>query len=295
MSYLERIQACNNFDPTHYRTLLIGGKAYGQVHPAFAEWLANWPEVFTVTAAHVALDARLADYALRTEAVAPVFRALYEDGVIDTWVEEAYPVTLSFGGHAELEIERAATQFLGVKTFGVHLNGLVKKADGVHVWVGTRSLDKPFWPGKLDQMVAGGQPVGLGLLENVIKEAQEEANISAQLARQAQAAGTLDYRQEGWRGLDNSTIHVYDLWLPEDFTPENTDGEVIGFELLPLAEVAYLTEATEEFKDNCNLVNIDLLLRMGLITPQHPEYAAILNGLYNVGHTKELNNETRTT
>jgi hypothetical protein len=36
-----------------------------------------------------------------------------------------------------------------------------------------------------------------------------------------------------------------------------------------------MTETTDDFKDNCNLVNIDLLLRMGLITPQHPEYSAI--------------------
>jgi 8-oxo-dGTP pyrophosphatase MutT (NUDIX family) len=135
-------------------------------------------------------------------------------------------------------------------------------------------------------MVAGGQPVGLGLLENVIKEAQEEANIPLALAQQAKAIGTLDYRQEGWRGLDNSTIYVYDLWLPEDFVPENTDGEVIAFERMPLAEIARLTEMTEEFKDNCNLVNIDLLLRTGWITPQHPEHAAILSSLYNAGIQK---------
>ncbi|WGZ92987.1 MAG: DUF4743 domain-containing protein [Candidatus Thiothrix putei] len=287
MSYLDRIRACNNFESTHYRELLIADQVYGQVQPAFAEHLANWGEVFAVTATHVALNPHLPDYASRTESVAPVLRALHEQGVIDTWVAEAYPVTHRFGGHAELEIERAATNFFGVKTFGIHVNGLVKTAKGIEVWVGTRSLDKPFWPGKLDQMVAGGQPVGLGLLENVIKESQEEANIPAELAQQAQAIGTIPYRQEGWRGLDNSTIYVYDLWLPEDFVPENTDGEVIAFERMPLAEIARLTETTEAFKDNCNLVNIDLLLRMGMISPQHPEHAAILNSLYIAGNVKE--------
>lgn len=286
MSYLDRILACNNFESTHYRTLLINDQVYGQVQPAFAEQLLNWPDIFTVTDTQVVLNPRLADYATRTAAVAPVLRALYEQGVIDTWVAEAYPITHSFGGYAELEIERAATNFMGVKTFGIHVNGLVQTAQGIEVWVGTRSLDKPFWPGKLDQMVAGGQPVGLGLLENVIKESQEEANIPLELAQQAQAIGTIPYRQEGWRGLDNSSIYVYDLWLPEDFVPENTDGEVIAFERMPLAEIARLTELTEEFKDNCNLVNIDLLLRNGLIAPQHPEYAAILNVLYNAGNQK---------
>ncbi|MDD5392109.1 MAG: DUF4743 domain-containing protein [Thiothrix sp.] len=283
MSYLERIYTCNNFDATHYRSLLIDDKVYGQVQPAFADQLVNWPDIFSVTPTHVTLNPTLADYASRTEAVAPVLRHLHEQGVIDTWVGEAYPITHRFGGHAEMEIERAATNFFGVQSFGIHVNGLVQKADGIHVWVGTRSLDKPFWPGKLDQMVAGGQPVGLGLMDNVVKESKEEANIPQALAQQAKAVGTVSYRQEGWRGLDNSTIYIYDLWLPEDFLPENTDGEVIGFQLLPLAEIAHLTANTQEFKDNCTLVNIDLLLRMGLLTAQHPDYAAICDVLYNAG------------
>jgi 8-oxo-dGTP pyrophosphatase MutT (NUDIX family) len=280
MSYLERIAVCNNFDPTHYRALLIDGKTYGQVQPAFAEHLASWPDIFHVTSTHVMLNPSLTDYVTRTDAVAPLLWHLHQQGVIDTWVGEAYPITHSFGAHAEMEIERAATNFFGAQSFGIHVNGLVQKADGIHVWTGTRSLDKPFWPGKLDQMVAGGQPVGLGLLENVLKESQEEANIPADLAQQVQAVGTVSYQQEGWRGLDNSTIYIYDLWLPEDFVPENTDGEVLGFQLLPLAEVARLTEDTNEFKDNCNLVNIDLLLRTGLLTQQHPDYTAICAALY---------------
>lgn len=275
MSYLDRIQTCNNFDPTDYRGLLIDGEIYGQVQPDFAEHLREWAELFTVTADTVRLNPALVDYHERTLAVAPVFQELHARGVIDSWVGEAYPVTHEFGATAQMEVERAATNFLGVKSFGIHLNGLVRKADGIHVWVATRSRDKPFWPGKLDQMVAGGQPVGLGLLDNVVKESQEEANIPAALARQAQAVGTVSYRQAGWRGLDNSTIYIYDLWLPEDFVPENTDGEVLQFELLPLVEIARMTETTDDFKDNCNLVNIDLLLRMGVITPQHPEYSAI--------------------
>ncbi len=288
MSYLDRIQQCNNFTATDYRTLQINQTTYGYVQPSFAKALTQWPDVFFVNDQSVQLNPALTDYHERTATVAPVLRSLYEQGVIDTWVNEAYPITHQFAGHAELEIERAATNFLGVKTFGIHVNGLVRKADGIYVWVGTRSLDKPFWPGMLDQMVAGGQPVGLGLLENVMKEAQEEANIPAMLAQQAQAVGTISYRQQGWRGLDNSTIYVYDLWLPEDFIPENTDGEVIGFQLLPIQTIAHLTENTDEFKDNCNLVNIDLLLRMGLITEQHPDYAAICATLYGTHSTQEI-------
>ena len=283
MSYLEHIYTCNNADLAGYYPWLIGQVSYGWVSPEFTQYLQQWPEIFCLNDQVLNLNPALTDYTARTLATAPVLRTLYEQGVIDTWVNESYPVTLSFGGHAEMEIERAASNFLGIKTFGIHLNGLVKKQDGIYVWVGTRSLDKPFWPGKLDQMVAGGLPVGISLMDNVIKESQEEANIPMNLAQNAQWVGTIDYQQQSWRGLENSTIYIYDLWLPENFIPKNTDGEVINFQLLSLAEIAYLTENTDYFKDNCNLVNIDLLLRTGMLNSKHPDYAAIRDALYNAG------------
>lgn len=283
MSYLKRIYTCNNADLAGYYPWLIGQVAYGWVSPEFTKYLQQWPEIFCLNDQVLNLNPALTDYTARTLAIAPVLRTLHEQGVIDTWVNESYPVTLSFGGHAEMEVERAASNFLGIKTFGIHLNGLVKKQDGIYVWVGTRSLDKPFWPGKLDQMVAGGLPVGMSLMENVIKESQEEANVPMNLAENAQWVGTIDYQQQGWRGLENSTIYIYDLWLPENFIPKNTDGEVINFQLLSLAEIAYLTENTDDFKDNCNLVNIDLLLRTGMLNSKHPDYAAIRDALYNAG------------
>ena len=36
-----------------------------------------------------------------------------------------------------------------------------------------RSKSKPNWPGKLDHIVAGGQPYGISVMENVIKECEE--------------------------------------------------------------------------------------------------------------------------
>ena len=76
------------------------------------------------------------------------------------------------------------------------------------------------------------------------------------------------------------TLFNYDLWLPEDFIPENTDGEVEEFILMPLQELATITDTTTEFKDNCNLVNIDLLIRFGLINKSHPDYNTIIKELY---------------
>ncbi|HHC74523.1 MAG TPA: DUF4743 domain-containing protein [Thiothrix sp.] len=280
MSYLERIANCNTWSATHYLPWKIAGETYGWLRPQFVEHLTAFPDCFVIHDYSVALHPDLNDYAKRSAAIAPVLRQLHEQGVIDTWVNERYPVNHAFGEQGVLEVERAATNYFGTKSYGVHLNGLVKKADGIYVWTGVRARDKPFFSGKLDQVVAGGQPVGISLMDNLIKESAEEANIPAILAEQAVLKSQLSYRQATSRGLDQSTLYNFDLWLPEDFIPENTDGEVEAFHLYPISKIAELTEHSEAFKDNCNLTNIDLLLRLGVISAQHPDYTAIKQQLY---------------
>ena len=58
-------------------------------------------------------------------------------------------------------LDRGALPSFGVIGVGVHLNGLVRRADGWHVWIGKRAADKKLDPGKLDNLVAGGVPAGL--------------------------------------------------------------------------------------------------------------------------------------
>jgi len=117
-------------------------------------------------------------------------------------------------------------------------------------------------------------------MDNLVKEAGEEAAIEESVARTATFESEIRYCSQTHRGLNNDGIFAYDLWLDESFTPHNTDGEVESFELMPIGEMARITETTDDFKDNCNLVNIDLLLRMGLIDQTHSEYAEIISTLY---------------
>lgn len=280
MSFLDKIQLCNNWQRSDYLPWLINGQIYGWILPSFAEHLKAWSEVFHIDEQTVVLNPKLDTYQKRTDALVPIIESLHQQGVIDTWVDEQYPVNLAFGEQGMLEYERAATLYFGSSSYGIHVNGLVQKADGIHVWVGVRTLDKPFYPGKFDQMVAGGQPVGIGLQENLIKEAAEEANIQAELAATAKQVSQLTYRQNCSRGLDQSIIYNYDLWLPEDFVPENTDGEVSEFILMPIQDIYDITESSLQFKDNCNLVNIDLLIRHGVLNEQHADFEEIVQQLY---------------
>ena len=52
-----------------------------------------------------------------------------------------------------------------------------------------------------------------------------------------------------------------------------------SFQRLPVAEVAEIIATTDNFKDNCNLVVIDFLIRHGHLTPEQPGYLELLAGL----------------
>ena len=281
MGYLRHIQQCNQYQKDLFIPFLIDNRCYGLAHKDHVANLLNWPEVFSENATGLHLNPALDTAEKRTAAVNPIMRSLYKSDVIDSWVGEQYSISTEFQGPTVMLLERAAVAFLGVKGYGIHLNGLVRKPSGIFVWVAVRSKNKPFWPGQLDQIVAGGQPEGIGLIDNLIKEAAEEAAISKSVAQLAEFKGEIHYCSQTHRGLNNDGIFAYDLWLDEAFTPHNTDGEVDSFQLMPIEEMARITETTDEFKDNCNLVNIDLLLRLGIIDETHAEYTDIISSLYS--------------
>lgn len=280
MSYLQRIQVCHNYDPSGFLKFVVGDEVMGLTSPTFAENLLQWSDVFQHEDDVLRLNPALDNFDNRTEAVAPIMEKLHQDGVIDTWVDEPYAVSHRFDEQPRMAVERAAASFLGIRSYGIHINGLVQKAEGIHIWIAVRARDKRLWPGKLDQMVAGGQGIGIGLMENVIKESAEEANIPEDIASKAVEKSAIHYAAKSSRGIRLDTLFNYDLWLPEDFVPENTDGEVDEFILMPLEEMAQITDTSEDFKSNCNLVNVDLLIRAGLIDQSHQDFEQITQLLY---------------
>jgi isopentenyldiphosphate isomerase len=159
-------------------------------------------------------------------------------------------------------------------------------AAGCGQWLGRRSSQKPTWPGMLDHIVAGGQPHGISVVDNMRKECEEEASIPAALAQHAVPVGVCSYEYSNAKSLRRDVIFCYDLLLPDSFVPAPLDGEVEEFLLLPVEEVAEIvnnttstTPRTAQFKDNCNLVVIDFLVRHGYLTPERPEYLQILKEL----------------
>jgi len=209
-----------------------------------------------------------------------VVRQLAADGAVGRYREEAYPVVPRWGDAPSFKMDRGAVPDFGVRGYGVHVNGLVEAADGLKMWVGKRSMTKPTGAGKLDHLVAGGQPYGIGVLDNLVKEAAEEADLPEALARRAVPVGAVSYRCERAEGLRDDVLFCYDLAVPADFAPRNTDGEVDYFELWPMEKVAARLAETDDFKFNVALVIIDFMVRRGLIGPDDPDFVAIVDGLH---------------
>ncbi len=279
MSFLDRIAECNRWEPAGLRPFVVAGQRVGMVGTGFAELLSRFRKIFIVESDRVALDDGLADFEQRSRAVAAALRDIAGDGEIKGWRGELYPVATAFTAPPLLAMERAAIPRFGVRAYGVHMNGFVGEGEDIRMWIGRRARNKQTFPGKLDNMVAGGQPIGIALKENLIKECAEESSIPPALADQARPVGAVSYCAQSDEGLKPDVQFCYDLRLPPDFVPENTDGEISSFELWPIQKVIDTVADTQDFKFNCNLVIIDFLVRHGLIAPDHEDYLEIVEGL----------------
>lgn len=280
MSFLDRIRECNTRDMSRFRPFIVAGHQVGWIKRPFLDELRAFPKLFDIREEAVVLSPALKSPPERTEAVDEALRALAERGAIKGWRDEAYPVILGWGAEPLMLIERAAAPHFGIRAYGVHMNGYVLDGDSISMWIARRAYDKPTYPGALDNMVAGGQPDGKSLLENLVKECREEADIPEALAREARPVGAISYCQETPEGLKPDVLFIYELEVPRDFTPRNTDGEIDHFMLWPIDKVAEVVSESAAFKFNCNLVIIDFLVRRGFIAPEHPDYLEIVNGLH---------------
>ncbi|MEZ5647828.1 MAG: DUF4743 domain-containing protein [Alphaproteobacteria bacterium] len=290
MSYRDRIDACNNADLRIFRPFRLAGKTIGYIGKSFADLLKIHSDgIFHITDAAIDLDPSLKTSAARTERLDKLMRKLAALNVILGWREESFGVydagDIPGKSTPLFHLERAAIPLLGIRAFGVHMTGYVRKQGELHIWVARRSRNKPTYPGMWDNTVAGGMPVGYSLAENLAKECAEEAAIPADLAAKAQAVGMVSYAYTettpaGFVTLKPDIQFCFDLELPADFIPHNTDGEIESFHLWPVMAFAEKIRDTAEFKFNCNLVAIDFLIRHGIITPDNtPDYVSLCRDL----------------
>ena len=213
-------------------------------------------------------DAAGTTFESRTQAVHAVMKQLRDSGYITGWRDENYPVAERFDEVSKpvFLIERAAASLLGILEYGVHVNGIVIQENSVKqreikMWMARRSNTKSKFPGFLDHIVAGGQPAGLSLMENVIKECMEEAGIPPELTKQGiQPAGAISYeiyggklKNDGEGVMSRVVLFCFDLMLPSDFVPTANDGEIENFFKWGLEDIALSMdpEYDDPIKPNC--------------------------------------------
>ncbi len=267
--FLRHLEACNNAVlPGGRLAFYLGGSQVGWVGPHLAAELQRRgvrPDVRGLV-----LD--------DPERLQPLGEALGRDGLLRLR-GEPFDVRARPDGPVLARLDRGALPGFGILADGVHLNGLVQRADGLHLWVGRRASTKQLDPDRLDHLAAGGVSAGYGIRDTLEKEAAEECNLPPELARQAVAVGTIRYAMDRPEGLRRDRLHCHDLMLPDDFFPVPNDGEVAEFTLIPLGEAFRLVRDTGAFKFNVNLVLIDLFLRRGLIDPSSPDGQELRNRL----------------
>ena len=281
MSLLDRIRYCQERHAARFRRFQVAGHPVGWVAQELADRLRGFPQVFAVSREAVQLVGGLDSAERRTRAVGDVILRLHEEGWFSGWRGEAFAVSTAFHTPPLLQLERAAARAFGVRCYCVQLNGIVERDGELQTWIARRSLSKPVGPGKLDQIVGGGQPVGIGLRANLIKECAEEASIPEALARRARPVGAVAYLRQAGDICDDEVLFNYDLLLPPDFAPLNADGEVADFELWPLARVKAVLAGSEDFLFDVALSLLDFLVRHGAIGPSDPDYIEICEGLWS--------------
>ncbi|MCX8507254.1 MAG: NUDIX domain-containing protein [Alphaproteobacteria bacterium] len=292
MSLLRHIQACHDADISLFLPFYLAGNQVGAVHPSCVAELRKFlPEMTVIQDGYGIAEE---NFDARNRIFAEFGKKLVAHGKIRRLKGENFPIlpylsTKTTAVHSDADfahplalIDRKIVPFLGVQGFGIHLNGIYRnpRQDITHLWIARRSLDRAIAPGKLDNMVAGGQGAYFTPLETLIKEADEEAGLPKALIADAKAVGQISYTKKwelpGWgTGLRHDCLFIYDLEIPSTITPQNKDGEIAEFFLMGLAEIAESLDSRDDFKFNVTLVQIDFLLRHGFMTQSHPEYLDI--------------------
>lgn len=286
MGFYRHITACNTVDYSQTVPFMIDGTQYGTAWAEYAPRFASTAGFdFDGTALHLTTPHTQPHD--RTQHIRDCLQPLCQNGDFPELWGEDYPVVLGANDTPALCLDRTFVPLLGIRAWGVHVNGYTVDSNGTtHMWIARRSPSKKHYPNKLDNMTAGGQPVGITPWDNMAKELAEETGIS--LANhpqlQPQNVGEITYTHtmtwadkqgQTWHGVRPDTMICYDIKMPHptgdtihDIIPTPTDGEVAEFSLIPITQVLNTIATTDNFKPNCTLAIIHHALRHNLITPK---------------------------
>ena len=172
-----------------------------------------------------------------TDALNTLAAALRDQGLCGPWRDEQLAVT-NPAGEVVGTVERGAVRVLGITTRAVHLVGL---APGGRMWVQKRSMTKPNNPGQWDTLMGGMVSAADSLPQALARETWEEAGLQVDALADVTHGGHVSFsrpsREGGGAGFMVERIDWFRAQVPDGVVPENQDGEVERFELLPQSAV----------------------------------------------------------
>jgi 8-oxo-dGTP pyrophosphatase MutT (NUDIX family) len=244
--------------------VLVDGVQVGSVAEADLPALRDWPQVLQVGATPADGVRLIASAEARNAALAVINAALHEQGLIRGWRAEPYALLDADGRRCGV-IERAAAKFWGSLSFGAHCNGYVAiQGRPQALWIAQRAMNKPTDPGRFDNLIGGGVPLGQTPHQALCREAWEEAGLQPEALPGLVAGSVIELDCDVPEGRQHEWLHVFDLALPADWQPSNQDGEVQGFRLLPVDQALELA-AGGEMTTDAALCTLDFALRHGLL------------------------------
>lgn len=255
------LAAARRRDERQRLPFVVEGRTVGSVPRAAVDSLAAWPQWLDVAAGGVTLLASDRDAALAT-----MNAALRQQGWVRAWRDELFAITDPATGRPLAQTERAASRFWGTRTLGAHANGYIAGADGrpTHLWVAQRALTKATDPGMRDNLVGGGVPQGQTPRDTLVREGWEEAGLTPAQMATARPGRVLRLHRDIPEGVQLEDLHSFDLALPAGLVPQNQDGEVAGFECLPVDQALALAAGGAMTVD-AELVTLDFALRHRLL------------------------------
>ncbi|MHC5225646.1 NUDIX hydrolase [Ignatzschineria sp. LJL83] len=254
-----------------YLPLQFHDEQIGWVYRENLPVLRYFPQLFLIEQERVIFTAYFlqSSFESRNELLAEFSLFLKKNSIVQNWRDEAYGIYYPSSDlqNALFTIERGVAPFLGFRVFGVHINGYQysqeKKSIG-KLWIAKRSKLKFIEPHKLDNLAAGGLSYGENPLETAKREAMEEAKVPKNLTENLHFISHFNYLTEHENTIRNECIFMFDLPLPEEFTPVINDGEVEDFYHLSPKEVEIALLDGNRFKPNSGLVTLQFLLRKNL-------------------------------
>jgi len=165
-----------------------------------------------------------------------------------------------FDEKKNFSINRSFLSLFGFPAYGVHCNGWFKKNSSYHLMIAKRSNKLLKFPAHYDNLIAGGQPCGISIRDNLYKEGYEEAGLPKSIMKFSKKGSKVHYFHNSQHCFHSAVIFVYNIEINEDIKLKNIDGEVELFFPVKVDELYNLLE-NDLLKPNCIIPIADFITK----------------------------------